>query len=146
MAFFTGGTWQLYPAHLTTFIVRTWLLYVLYLATFSCPLDYIYLVHLAAFFSVLDYSFSALVWGLGFQVIRGVGCCNIGFLGAVGLGRQGQNMTQLGLFGSWSLGHFLAPENSQVDKHQKVSRAVNYSTWAFPSLHLTIFSTPKVVK
>ena len=122
-------TWQLYPAHLTTFIVRTWLLYVLYLATFSCPLDYIYLVHLAAFFSVLDYSFSALVWGLGFQVIRGVGCYNIGFLGAVGLGRQGQNMTQLGLFGSWSLGHFLAPENSQVDKHQKVSRAVNYSTW-----------------
>ena len=65
---------MVYPVHLTTFIVRTWLLYVLYLATFSCPLDYIYLVHLAAFFSVLDYSFSALVWGLGFQVIRGVGC------------------------------------------------------------------------
>ena len=67
-------TWQLYPAHLTSFVVCTWLLYVLYLATFSCPRDYVSLVHLATFSSVLDYSFSALVWGLGFQVIRGVGC------------------------------------------------------------------------
>ena len=119
----------LYRRYLATLSCALDYFYRVHLATFSCPLDYIYLVHLAALISVLDYSFSALVRGLGFQVIRGVGCYNIGFLGAVGLGRQGQNMTQLGLFGSWSLGHFLAPENSQVDKHQKVSRAVNYSTW-----------------
>ena len=73
----------LYRRYLAT-LSCTWQLYVLYLAAFSCPLDYFYLVHLATFSSVLDYSFSALVWGLGFQVI--------GFLGVVGLGRQGQNM------------------------------------------------------
>ena len=81
-------TWQLYPAHLTTFIVRTWLLYVLYLATLSLHLFGVYVFKLFA--------------------VSGV----MGFWGVVGLGRQGQNMGQLGLFGSWSLDHFLAPEKS----------------------------------
>ena len=40
-------------------------------------------------------------------------------------------MGKLGLFASWSLDHFLAPEKSQVDKHQKVPSDVNYSTWPF---------------
>ena len=136
---------MVYPVHLTTFIVRTWLLYVLYLATFSCPLDYIYLVHLAAFFSVLDSSFSALVWGLGFQVIRGVGCYRL-----FGCSRLRPTRPKYGpTWVVWVLvtRPFSRPRKESSRQAPKGAKCCKLQHLAFfPSVHLTIFSASKLVK